>query len=92
LVRRRTRKKKTFGKNLREQRLAAGYELASELARTLGIDRAHISRWENDRTGLPEVPTLVRLGKALGCSIDRLLEGIDPDYDAIAMASRDIAR
>ncbi len=52
-------------------------------AERLGVGLSQVSDWENDRYPILEMPTLVRLGKTLGCSVDHLLAGIDPDYDRI---------
>ena len=42
-----------------------------------------------------ETGTLLRIAKALGCSVDQLLTGVDPDYDrvreATAAAAGDVA-
>jgi transcriptional regulator with XRE-family HTH domain len=72
-----------FGENVRELRRAAGYRYAKDFAAALGKSTTVVSKWENDRTGLPETPTLFLLAKALGVSINRLLRNVDPAYDDI---------
>lgn len=74
-------KRATFGSNLRRLRIAAGFDQAKDLAETVGVTRAAISRWENDRTGLPEVRTLMHLGVALKCSVDDLIADLDAAYE-----------
>lgn len=72
-----------FGENVRELRRAAGYRHAKDFAAALGKSPTVVSKWENDRTGLPETPTLFLLAKAFGVSINRLLRNVDRDYDEI---------
>ena len=36
---------------------------------------------QRDYHGLPETPTLLRLAKALRCSVEALLDGVDADYE-----------
>lgn len=52
----------------------------------LGVAPPVLSAWENDRGGMPETPTLLRLAKALGCSVEELLAGVDAEYDLVATA------
>lgn len=80
----------TFGSNLTRLREKAGFKTAKSLADAIGSSAPVVSRWENDATGLPEGPTLLRLAKALSCSIEELMDGVDPDYDIVrARATRD---
>lgn len=72
----------TFGENLRRLRKARGLK-AKDIAERLGVTRPVVSKMENDRNGLPETPTLFRLAKAIPATIEDLLAGIDPAYDAI---------
>lgn len=44
-----------------------------QLAQNLGVSRQAVSRWELDEA-LPESSNLLPLSKALGCSIDWLLD------------------
>ena len=45
-----------------------------ELADALGVSNKSISRWESSG-GYPDVPLLVPLARALGVSVDDLLDG-----------------
>lgn len=73
----------SFGENVRRLRREAGFKRSKELAARLNVAASVVSRWENDATGLPEGPTLLRLAIALRCSVEDLLLGVDPDYDAL---------
>jgi transcriptional regulator with XRE-family HTH domain len=72
-----------FGENVRQLRLDAGYRHAKDLAAILGISASVLSRWELNRTGLPETPTLLNIAKTLGVDVNRLLKDVDPAYDEI---------
>lgn len=72
---------RTFGENLRRVRKAANLS-ARELAARVGVTPPVMSKWETQK-GLPEGPTLIKLAKALGVSIDELLAGVDPEYDLV---------
>lgn len=78
----------TFGDNVRRLRQRARLNSA-QLAETVGVTRPVVSKWEKNRTGLPETPTLFRIAKALRCTVEELLEGIDEEYDRIR---RDLGR
>src|SRR5688500_12686431 len=78
----------TFGENVRRLRTAAGLEHGRQLAERIGVAPSVVSRWETDATGLPEAPTLLRLAKAVNCTIDELLQGIDEEYEAIKDRAR----
>lgn len=51
------------------------------VAEVIGVKPTQISNWENDRYGIPDTSSLLKLAKALGCTVDDLLAGIDPEYD-----------
>lgn len=51
------------------------------------VPQSRVSDWENDRYGLPDTSTLLKIAKTLGCSIDDLLSGVDPRYDTAASTS-----
>lgn len=72
----------SLGQNIRRLRKAGGLRTQKALAESLGIPQPQVSDWENDRYAVLEVPTLIKLAKALRCSVNHLLAGIDPDYDA----------
>lgn len=73
----------TIGENIRRQRELLDVN-QGELAKRLNVPQSQLSAWENDRYRTLETETLLRLAKALNCSIDDLLEGIDPVYDEVA--------
>lgn len=77
-----------FGANVARLRRASGLRGYS-LAAKVGVTSPVISAWENGRNGLPETPSLLKLAKALKCSIDDLLVGVDPDYDSARAAAID---
>ena len=74
------------GRNIRRLRAAAGIRTQRELAERLGVPQPRVSDWENDRYTVLEMPTLLRIAKALRCSVDQLLAGVDPDYDRVREA------
>lgn len=80
----------SFGKNVRRLRLERDMQ-AKALAELLGVKQSTLSGWERDRGGLPEGPTLIKFAKIFGCSIDQLLAGVDPAYDEIVIAERDLS-
>ncbi len=51
------------------------------------MPQPQVSDWENDRHTVLETGTLLRIAKALGCSVDQLLSGVDPDYDRVREAT-----
>lgn len=73
---------KAFGANVTRLREAAGLK-QNVLAQRVHRSAATLSAWENSRNGLPEAPTLLALAKALRCSVDDLLAGVDAEYDAL---------
>lgn len=82
--------KRTFGENLREQQAKAGMR-TKELARRLGVVNSAVSGWRHDKAKAPDLSTFLKLAKVLGCSVDDLLKGYDPDYDHV-IAERDLIR
>lgn len=71
----------TVGQNIeriREQRSLSQWELAD----ALDIRQPAVSKLEHQK-GLPRLPTLFKLAKALQCSVDDLVLNVDVDYDAI---------
>lgn len=80
--------KRTFGQNFRELQKRSG-KTGVEIANELKVGPPLIAGWRNDRAGLPETPTLFRIAKVLHCTVDELLQGIDPEYDSIR---RDLIR
>lgn len=77
----------TFGENLTRLRKRAGLK-NKELAGKVSVKPPTVSAWERDRGGLPETPTLFKLAKALDCSIEELLAGVDAEYATAAETRR----
>ncbi len=77
----------TVGDNIRKIRERLGLQQV-DLADRLKIRQPSAWTLEN-QDGLPEAGTLLKLAKALSCSVEELLEGVDPDYDAVR---RDLIR
>ena len=73
----------SVGKNIKRLRTVMGLRTQKALAGLLGASQPQVSDWENDRFTVPEVSSLIKLAKALHCSVDELLAGVDPDYDRI---------
>ena len=69
--------------NIKRLRTVAGFRTQSALADLLGISQAQLSEWESERYAFLRISSLIRLAKALHCSVDDLLAGVDPDYDRI---------
>ena len=61
----------TFGQRLKNYRKAKGLT-QQELAEKIGVSDKTVSRWESDG-GYPDVPTLAPLARALGVTVDDLL-------------------
>lgn len=66
----------TFGERLKKYRQEKRLT-QQELADLLGVSNKTISRWESDG-GFPDVPVLVPLARALGVTVDDLLDGERP--------------
>lgn len=80
----------TFGANVQRLRKKAGLS-QKELADRLEVTQPQVSAWENDRFGTPTGDTLFRFAKAIGCTIEELLTGLDADYDRIVSGAIAIA-
>ena len=76
----------SLGQNIKRLRLAAGISTQRALADRLHVPQPQVSDWENDRYGTLETQTLMKLAKVLRCTIDQLLNGVDPDYDQVREA------
>ena len=73
----------SLGQNIKRLRIAAGLSTQRALADRLRVPQPQVSDWENDRYGTLGTQTLMKLAKVLRCSIDALLDGVDPDYDQV---------
>ncbi len=76
----------SLGQNIKRLRIAAGISTQRALADRLHVPQPQVSDWENDRYGTLETQTLMKLAKVLRCTIDQLLDGVDPDYDQVREA------
>ena len=76
----------SLGQNIKRLRMAAGISTQRGLADRLHVPQPQVSDWENDRYGTLETQTLMKLAKVLRCTIDQLLDGLDPDYDRVREA------
>ena len=76
----------SLGQNIKRLRIAAGISTQRALSDRLHVPQPQVSDWENDRYGTLGTQTLMKLAKALRCSIDELLHGVDPDYDQVREA------
>ena len=76
----------SLGQNIKRLRIAAGISTQRALADRLHVPQPQVSDWENDRYGTLETQTLMKLAKVLRCTIDQLLNGVDPDYDQVREA------
>lgn len=72
----------TVGANVRRLRELAGMSTQTTLAERMGVPQSRVSDLENDRYVLPDTKTLMLAATAIGCRVDDLLAGVDPDYDA----------
>lgn len=70
----------TVGENIKRMRKKSGIQ-QGELAERIGVSQSVLSSWETDRYALPETASLLKLAKALECSVDDLLAGVDEQYD-----------
>ncbi len=66
----------TFGQRLKQYRKAKNMT-QQELGEKIGVSDKTVSRWESDG-GLPDVSTLVPLARALGVTVDDLLDREKP--------------
>lgn len=79
------------GENIRRLRdRKAADESQGEFAARVGVTQSQLSDWEHSRY-LPDTASLLKLAKALDCTIDEILDGVDAEYDAIR-AKRDLIR
>ena len=74
---------RAFAAWLKQNREDAGLS-QDELALQIGVKKAYISKWETAKPGVPTIPRLVRLTKALGVPLTAALETmgyLNPDRD-----------
>lgn len=70
-----------IGMNIRRARKHAGLT-QEQLADRAAVQQSDVSKWETD-TALPELLSLVKVATVLRISINSLLVGMAPTYDAI---------
>jgi transcriptional regulator with XRE-family HTH domain len=73
----------SIGSNIKRLRLAKGYRIQGDFAKALDVPQPRLADWENDRYKTPDLFSLLKMAKVLGCSIDVILEGIDKKYDLV---------
>lgn len=72
-----------LGKNIERLRLAAGHTNAAQFARSIGITPPTLNDWESGRYSNLRLDSLLRVARGVPCSIEELLEGVDPDYEKV---------
>lgn len=77
--------KKTLGTNIKHIRQRMGYRTQRQFAAALGVPQPQVSDWENGRYHQMSLATLLRMAKAMDCSLDVLLFGVDDEYDRIIL-------
>lgn len=81
----------TIGDNIRRLREKAGFSTQTKFAEALGVANTRVSDWENDRYGMPDTGTLLKMATVLKCSIGTLVAGVDAGYErAIRAGLRDL--
>ena len=71
-----SRTKRGFAKRLKAARISAGYETQIAMAERIGSEHETYRRWERAETEPPYF-MLVRIGEAVGKSLDFLICGPD---------------
>lgn len=81
----------TLGENIKRLREAAGIRTQGDLAARMGVPQPRASDLENDRYDWADVRlrTLLAVAKAIGVSLERVVEGLDGDYDSLGLTSPD---
>ncbi len=67
----------TTAEKVRERRITAGLT-QDEVQNLTGLDQGHISMIESGRRKRPSGVTLAKLAKALGCTVEDLIESLQP--------------
>lgn len=78
----------SFGENIRRIR---GARTQKEFADLCGVSQSRISDWERGRYQSMDLKSLFKIAKADRISIDRIVPGIDAEYDSLDIARRDLA-
>lgn len=78
----------TFGENAKRIRTMRNLTQA-QVAERLGVHQGQLSNLESGKSGDPTLPTILRLARVLGCQVEELVEGTDPEYDEAAKPRRE---
>lgn len=72
----------TLGANIERLRVQNGHTNAAKFARQIGVSPGTLGDWEKGRYENIRLDSLLRLVKHLPCTLDELIIGVDPDYEA----------
>jgi transcriptional regulator with XRE-family HTH domain len=72
----------TLGENIERLRVEGGHGNAAEFARRIGVSPGTLGDWEKGRYKNLRLDNLLLLAKNIPCTMDELVIGIDPDYEA----------
>lgn len=76
-----------LGQNIRKYRLRLGWSQA-DLSNAVDIDRADISKYENGAKGIMSCSLLRKFAKALGVSMDALMDEEEPENAAASIQEK----
>lgn len=76
-----------LGQNIRKYRLRLGWS-QTDLSNAVDIDRATISKYENGERGLMSCILLRKFAKALGVSMDTLMDEEEPESTAASIQEK----
>lgn len=76
-----------LGQNIRKYRLRLGWSQA-DLSNAVDIDRADISKYENGAKGIMSSTLLRKFAKALGVSMDALMDEEEPENTAASIQEK----
>lgn len=78
-----------IGENIARLREAAGFKTQVDFAKALSViagrtvPSTRVSDWENNRYKLVSTETLLMIAKVANVSVDDVISGVDPAYDAV---------
>ena len=76
-----------LGQNIRKYRLRLGWS-QTDLSNAVDIDRADISKYENGAKGIMSCSLLRKFAKALGVSMDALMDEEEPMDAAVSIQEK----
>ena len=76
-----------LGQNIRKYRLAKGWS-QMDLSNAVDIDRTDISKYENGAKGIMSSTLLRKFAKALGVSMDALMDEEEPENTAASIQEK----